>query len=139
MALQALTLKLNPAAVCLFWAGTSTAIDVEATVKFTAPTLTREVGLDVGRHVFAAQLKLESGLAVVTLATAYAHRNALSDRTVAALVSALVLHGLQRFFFLPRLAKRAELAINKEKVPESKLHAYYIGVEVAKVLALLFV
>lgn len=67
MALAPLLAKLSsPQMLSMFWAGTSFAIDVEAVVKFKAPTLKREQGFDVGRHVFAAQSHVETVLAMAT-------------------------------------------------------------------------
>jgi hypothetical protein len=45
----------NPAWLCFAWFGMTAGISLlEAPVKFTAPTITREIALDVGRVVFAA-------------------------------------------------------------------------------------
>ncbi|MGH8166922.1 MAG: hypothetical protein ACREQ1_06755, partial [Woeseiaceae bacterium] len=50
----------NPAWVSFIWFGMSAGISLlETPVKFTAPTVTREVALDVGRVVFAALNKAE--------------------------------------------------------------------------------
>ena len=62
---------------CACWAGVVIGVSFIATVaKFSAPTLTRPVALDVGRHTFAALARIEWGLAVVlVLAIAYAGMN----------------------------------------------------------------
>lgn len=45
--------------VAMTWFGYTLAINLmEAPVKFQAPSLTRAVGLDVGRHVFSALNKV---------------------------------------------------------------------------------
>ncbi len=60
----------NPLAfvVTFIWFGFVSAISfMEAPVKFTAPSLTLAVGLDVGRHVFAVLNKVEIGFTLVSL------------------------------------------------------------------------
>ena len=50
--------------LALIWLGMVLGISfLEAPVKFRAPTLTRSVGLDVGRHVFGFFNKVEIGSA----------------------------------------------------------------------------
>ena len=47
-------------AVCFVWAGMVLGISfLETPVKFTAPSVTLPIGLDVGRHVFGAFNKVE--------------------------------------------------------------------------------
>jgi hypothetical protein len=58
----------NPAYVCFIWFGMTAGISLLATpARFTAPTITREVGLDVGRVVFGALNKAELVALVVLL------------------------------------------------------------------------
>lgn len=52
--------------LCFVWLGMVAAISfLEAPVKFTAPSLTRPVALDVGRHVFTALNRVELALALL--------------------------------------------------------------------------
>lgn len=59
-------------ATSFIWAGGLLAIALEAWVKFSAPSVTREIGLDVGRHVFGAVNKPEIGLAAALLGALHA-------------------------------------------------------------------
>ena len=57
------------------WAGLVVGISfIEAPVKFTAPSLPLSVGLDVGRHVFAALNRAELLLALASVGLAWSAR-----------------------------------------------------------------
>jgi hypothetical protein len=126
---------LSLPAVALVWFGVVAAIAIEAGVKFTAPSLTRAVGLDVGRHVFAAINKVEIGLGVLALVGA-----ALRPPPGWVLVTlgvVVVALALQTAWLLPGLADRAARAISGESLPPSHLHVAYVAAEGVKLLALL--
>lgn len=118
------------------WAGLAIGISfLEAPVKFQAPSLTTAVGLDVGRHVFAA-----SHLAQLALAAAVAALAALSraPRRVwlpAGLAIAALL--VQHLAVFPVLDERAQIVIAGGTPAGASPHALYVAVEAAKVLLLL--
>lgn len=118
------------------WAGLVAGISfLEAPVKFTAPSLTLAVGLDVGRHVFGALNRAELVLALASAALVWASRARLGVWAALGVAWATVV--LQTAWLLPALDARAVVLIGGGTLPpEPALHALYGGAEVAKVLAL---
>jgi hypothetical protein len=58
----------NPAYVCFIWFGMTAGVSLLATpIRFTAPTITRPVAMDIGRVVFAALNKAELVALVILL------------------------------------------------------------------------
>lgn len=121
--------------VVSIWAGMSIGVSFLATpAKFGAPSLTLPVALDVGRHTFGVFNPIEIGLAVIATAlAALARRRAIL--ALVALVATVV--ALQAVWLLPVLDARVETILAGGAVPSSPLHALYIGLETAKLLALL--
>lgn len=120
---------------CACWAGVVIGVSFIATVaKFSAPTLTRPVALDVGRHTFAALARIEWGLAVVlVLAIAYAGMNrfrAVMLFLIAALLAA------ETLWLYPLLSARTELVLANQPLPPSSVHMLSVSAESAKVLLL---
>jgi hypothetical protein len=120
----------------LIWAGMILGISfLEAPVKFTAPSLTLAVGLDVGRHVFGAFNKVEL---VFTLLLALCVFVGNARRIIIVyffLIALLII--LQRIWLMPVLDERA-LIIIAGGVPEgSSPHIWYVIFEFCKLLLLL--
>ena len=124
------------AMVCLVWAGMVAGISfLEAPVKFRAPSLTRAVGLDVGRQVFGVLGRVEVGWALLSAALAVLAGAGPAWRWgLLVLVWGLV--GAQRLWLWPVLRRRTERIIAGENAPATYHHVTYIGCEVAKVLLL---
>lgn len=124
--------------LAFLWAGLVLGIAfLEAPVKFTAPSLTREVGLDVGRHVFAAMNRVEWVLAALGLGLAWAARPRRGLWAVLAVAAAALL--LETAWLLPALNARAGVIIAGGTLASSgvPLHLVFGAVAGAKVLALL--
>lgn len=123
--------------VCLLWAGMVGGISfLEAPVKFRAPSLTRTVGLEVGRHVFGALGHVEIGAALLTAALAAGATVGPAWRWgLLALVWSLVL--AQRLWLWPVLSERARRIAAGESPSSSYHHALFIGSEAVKVLLLI--
>lgn len=133
--------KLNVYVIVLslIWAGMLLGISfLEAPVKFTAPSLTLSVGLDVGRHVFQAFNKVE--IVFGTLALILLFRSELTLLSKSIFASILFLLLLQCFWLLPGLDERA-LIIIAGRIPEgeSSLHNWYILFDALKVIGLITV
>lgn len=126
---------LIPAAA-LVWAGMLLGISfLEAWVKFQAPSITLEEGLDVGRHVFGALNLVEIAWVLVVAGLVAIVRPPRG--TVVALAIAVALVALQSAWLLPVLDDRIEQRLGGT-VPESSLHhILYIVLEGVKLLALL--
>jgi len=120
------------------WAGGLLAIALEAQVKFNAPTVTKEIGLDVGRHVFGAVNKAEISLAAVLLGALFASAPAEDICWTAAGVSAIL--AVQTTWVLPVLQEQAKTIIDGKTVPDADYaHVGYIFLEVAKLSGLFFI
>ncbi len=120
---------------CAGWAGIVIGVSFIATIaKFSAPTLTRPVALDVGRHTFATLARVEWGLAVVlVLAIAIAGMNrfrAVMLFLIAALLAA------EALWLYPQLSARTELVLAGQPLPPSSVHVFSVSAESAKVLLL---
>ena len=126
----------NPAWVAFVWFGMTAAISLlEAPVKFTAPTLTRPVALDVGRVVFQALNKAELAALVVLLIVV---RVSGRSRELWFYVSGLVLIVLaQSVWLLPELSERAEMITAGIEPASSPAHGIYATLELLKLLILL--
>jgi hypothetical protein len=135
-----LALKLTSvtaiAVVCLLWAGMILGISfLEAPAKFTTPSLTLAVGLDVGRHVFGAFNKVEigAGLLVVGLMLFSAPPRAV----LLPLGMAVSIVALQSAWLLPLLDARVEVILRGQMPPPAPFHLVYIVLELLKLACLL--
>lgn len=128
---------INPAWVCFVWFGMTAAISLlEAPVKFTAPALSREAALDVGRVVFAALNKAE--LAALILLLVLVRVSGSARRLWAGcLVLALIMIA-QSAWLLPELAERSRQIVAGLEPGPSPAHGVYAALELAKLLVLLF-
>lgn len=125
------------AVVCFVWAGMVLGISfLEAPVKFQAPSLTLPVGLDVGRHVFAAFSKVELGWALLVLLLAVRSRPERAVRVSLAVV--LVVVGVQALWLLPVLDARVEVFLAGGRPRPSPHHLIYIALEGLKLVGLAF-
>ena len=122
--------------VCLVWAGMVLGISfLEAPVKFRAPSLTRAVGLDVGRRVFGVLGKVEVGWVLLTaLLALLSNGGAVWFWSALGLVWVVVL--VQRVWLWPALKEHAGRVISGEDPPHTYHHAAYIGSEAVKVAGL---
>ncbi len=124
-----------PGVVALVWIGLVLGVSLLATpIKFQAPSLDLAVGLDVGRHTFAALNLVE----IVTLAV-LAVIVILGARTpimLAAIAGLAVLVASQTMWLLPALDARVEIYLSGEVPPASALHNIYVVVEGLKLLIL---
>jgi hypothetical protein len=127
------------ATVCLFWAGMVFANGFNTGIKFTAPTLTRAVGMDVGRVTFSAFNKIELFCCAITFCLfVFARPFRRAPRATGVLLAlAWVIVALQSAFLLPALIERALLVIHGLPLPPSPVHLLYTSSELIKLIALL--
>ncbi len=120
------------------WIGFVCAISfMEAWLKFQAPGITVPLGLGIGRLVFDALNKVEWVFAIaIIFSGSIAKEKWLSFKNVAFVIPLLLLF-MQTFWVLPALDARAERVINEQLLPPSNLHFFYIGMEIAKIIALI--
>lgn len=122
--------------LCFIWSGMLLGISfLEAPVKFTAPSLTLPVGLDVGRHVFQAFNKVEIVFGTLLLVLVIRSQLTLLNKLLFAFVSVLLV--LECVWLLPILDERA-LIIIAGGIPENESpHNWYILFDALKVVALI--
>lgn len=127
----------NPGWLCMVWFGMTAGISLlEAPVKFSAPTLTRPVALDVGRVVFEALNKAEWVAVILLLLLMWLSGKTRALWRFSAAIVALVV--IQSVWLLPILSARSELIVAGIEPEPSIAHAAYATTELLK-LALLLV
>lgn len=123
--------------ITFIWFGFICAISfMEAPVKFTAPLLSREVGLDVGRTVFAALNRVEIFFIVISLILLFTGGFRKRIKTVFILL--IIILALQTFWLLPSLNERASIIISGNAPGASNIHFYYIFLEILKAVCLFY-
>lgn len=124
--------------VCaLLWTGFVGAISfMEAWLKFKALGVTREIGLAIGRLVFAALNKVELFFAIVMLVVWVKLPRSPWNKKIGLYVACCMLL-LQTLYLLPQLDERADQIIQHSEVGSSYLHFMYVLLECVKVSGLL--
>ncbi|MBV9865979.1 MAG: hypothetical protein JO316_11545 [Abitibacteriaceae bacterium] len=123
-------------ALCFMWAGMVLGISFLGTpVKFTAPSVTLPIGLDVGRHVFAMFNKVEVGWAIVICGLMIYSR---VGRAVWLPLSEVVgIVALQTWWLLPLLDARVTMILAGQTPPRAAHHIIYVVLELLKMIGLL--
>jgi hypothetical protein len=123
------------ACIALIWLGMILGISfLEAPVKFMAPSVTREIGLDIGRYVFGAFNKVECVLALVIAILLIIIRR--KDLSMVPLGLAWLSLALQTAWLLPVLEARTEVIIQGQRPSPSFSHTIYVVSEVIKAVSL---
>ncbi|MFG1819370.1 hypothetical protein ACGFIF_36805 [Kribbella sp. NPDC049174] len=122
-------------ATVFVWLGMVLAISfLEAPLKFRAPGVTIPIGLGIGRIVFRALNRVEVALALVTLAAIAVERP--SGAAIGLTAGIVIVLAAQLTVVRPQLNRRSDRVLAGEKLPRSTVHVYYVGLEAAKVIAL---
>jgi len=123
------------AIIALLWGGMILGISfLESWAKFRAPSLTKPIGLDVGRTVFSYFHKVQTILALtVIVLSMFANGSLKMYLILAGLILALC---IQSIWLLPRLYERVNIIIAGGKPPPSFVHAFYGMTEVVKFILL---
>jgi hypothetical protein len=122
--------------ISLIWAGMVIGISfLEAPVKFTAPSLTLQVGLDVGRHVFGLFNKVEIVFSVLCIVILIAGK--LPLKIIIAGGTAVCMLLLETFWLLPVLDERALKIIAGETPEGPSPHMWYIVFDLVKLVSLI--
>lgn len=122
-------------ATTFLWLGMVTAISfMEAPLKFRAPNVTVPMCLGIGRVVFRALNRAELILAAVIVGVYALSRPPAG--VAAAFVVAFAMLAAQLLIVRPRLNRRSDWVLAGNDAPRSRGHYIYIGLETAKVIAL---
>ncbi|MEU0497523.1 hypothetical protein [Mycobacterium sp. NPDC006124] len=124
-------------AAVFVWLGMVLAISfVEAPLKFRAPGVTLKVGLGIGRLVFRALNVFEYVFAVVISAALFTHETpTVLNVALCVAVGALL---TQTIVVRPLLSRRTSAVLEGDEGRRSKAHLAYVGLEVFKVVALVW-
>lgn len=123
------------AAATLIWLGMVLAISfLEAPLKFRAEGLELQVGLAIGRIVFRA-LNIAEVVWAVVIAVCLTVAGPSGPVLVLAEVTAVLLT-VQLLVVRPRLNRRSARVLAGDNAPRSRAHHAYIGLEAAKLAAL---
>jgi hypothetical protein len=126
------------AVLALLWAGIVIGVSGLATpVKFTAPSLSLPVALDVGRVTFHWLVRVEWAMAAALVLTALAARTSKWQWPMIGLVVAIV--AIQSLWLLPGLDARVTAVIQGTVLPPGSLHNWYVAAEAVKIGLLLIV
>lgn len=126
---------IHPAWVCFTWFGMTAGVSLLATpVRFSAPTVDRAIGLDIGRVVFAALNKAELVALIVLLVVVRLSNRARRWWTICAVLTLILI--AQSTWLLPALGARADMIVAGIEPPPSYLHASYSVLELAKLIIL---
>ena len=121
--------------ISLIWLGMILGISfLEAPLKFKAPSVTPEIGLDIGRLVFAVFNKVECALALAMIILAFIIRQ--KDWLLIPLGFVWSSLALQTFWLLPSLDDRVALILQGQTPAPSPLPSIFVLLEVLKVVAL---
>jgi len=111
---------------------------VEAPLKFRAPNITLPLGLGIGKIVFSALNKFELTFSVGLLfwiIKEYKHLDLFPTIVLGVLIFLVM---LQTVWLIPILNARADAIIGGAQLAKSNHHFYYVGMEVVKLIALLY-
>lgn len=124
-------------AVTFIWLGMVLAISfLEAPLKFRAPGVTLPIGLGIGRLVFRALNMAEAGFAVVLVLTLAIAGPGASLLIVGGSAALCLL--AQLALIRPWLTRRTDAVLAGSDAPRSRAHHAYIGLELLKVLTLVW-
>lgn len=127
------------AAATFVWLGMVLAISfIEAPLKFQAPGITIELGVGIGRLVFKALNIVECVLAAaaLTMLALGGIGGSAPAWVLGVALAAIVV--LDVAVLRPRMDRRATGGNLSESMPRHTLHFTYVGLEVAKVVGLIW-
>lgn len=117
------------------WLGMVLAMAMEAQLKFSAPGVTREVGLGIGKLVFSALNRAECAIAVILAIAFFVFKAEQTTRIIFGFL--LTVLAAQTIWLMPRLIERIDQIISGQIVAESSIHFAYIALEIGKIILLL--
>ena len=128
----------NPGWLSFVWFGMSGGISLlETPVKFTAPTITREVALDVGRVVFAALNKAEFVALILLLILVRVSGRA--RQLLLACGAVALIQIAQAAWLLPELSARTQQIVAGIEPAPSAAHGTYAVLQLLKLALLLYI
>ncbi|WP_024481038.1 hypothetical protein [Cellulophaga baltica] len=125
-------------AITFIWVGFIGAISfMEAWLKFRAPGIDTALGLGIGQLVFSALNKVEITSAVLIVLLSIASKEKKTIQVQGLFYVAVAILVLQSVWLLPALDTRANLIREGVVLGKSKLHLWYVLVEIVKITCLI--
>ena len=125
-------------AITFIWVGFIGAISfMEAWLKFRAPGIDTALGLGIGQLVFSALNKVEITSAVLIVLLSIASKEKKTIQVQGLFYVAVAILVLQSVWLLPALDTRANLIRESVVLGKSKLHLWYVLVEIVKITCLI--
>ncbi len=119
----------------LLWAGMILGVSFLATpVKFSAPSLTLPVGVDIGRHIFSIFDQAQWFILVLLIVVSLISPSRVKPKLLPLI---LFIQIMQSAWLLPCLNKLALSIIAGQSAQASKLHAMFGVAEACKLLLLI--
>lgn len=126
------------AMIILLWAGMILGISfLESWAKFRAPSLTKVVGLDIGRTVFRVFHNVQNILIFIIIGLSLFVQISIANWLL--LCGLAVIYLMQLFWLFPQLNYRANLIIAGGNPPSSPIHSIYGVCEITKFSLLLII
>ncbi|MCR1024224.1 hypothetical protein NQT66_05360 [Cellulophaga baltica] len=110
---------------------------MEAWLKFRAPGIDTALGLGIGQLVFSALNKVEITNAVLIVLLSIASKEKKTIQVQGLFYVAVAILVLQSVWLLPALDTRANLIREGVVLGKSKLHLWYVLVEIVKITCLI--
>jgi len=119
------------------WVGMVCGISfLEAPLKFQAPGITLELGLGIGKLVFGALTKIEMAFSLLLIAFLSLNQYKIKTWLLFALPILIVI--IDNAVLMPILDHRIDLITNGTTPPASSAHWWYVGLELLKLISLIF-
>jgi len=123
-------------AITFIWSGLLIGISfMEAPLKFTAPNITTELGLGIGKIVFTALNRVEILIALCLIVALYIVKASRKTWLLYSLPLFILL--IQSLWLLPVLNLRIDNIVIGIAVPPSKHHVIFIILEAIKLISIL--
>lgn len=124
-------------AATFLWLGMVLVISfLETPLKFRAPNVTPQIGLEIGRLVFRALNLVEIVLAIGIACAVFRARDAVPPNAIVAYVAVFAALSVQMVVVRPILSRRSNQVLAGVNRARSHGHYAYVVLEVVKVIAL---
>jgi hypothetical protein len=122
--------------VTLLWAGMILGISfLESWVKFRAPSITKPIGLDVGRTVFRMFHKVQNVFLILIIYMSLTTQISMVDWII--LCGIILICCMQFLWLFPRLTTQVDIILAGGQPTSSLIHSLYGGTELIKLILLL--
>jgi hypothetical protein len=131
------TIPIIIIAITFIWAGMICGISfLEAPLKFQAPGITLPLGLGIGKLVFGALTKIEMTFSLFIITCLLLSK--VHFKTWKLFVIPILIVIIDNALLMPILDARIDLILIGVNPPESSAHWWYVGLELIKLISLVY-